>query len=49
MTVATVDYGTFRTHIGTIAEVAGAMKGKTMKDGSTIFWNGTNITGIEVR
>lgn len=46
MVVATVDYGSFKTHIGTIAEVAGAMKGKDMKK-SHIFYNGTNMTGIE--
>jgi len=27
MVVATTDYGTFKTHVGTVAEVAGAMKG----------------------
>jgi hypothetical protein len=48
MAVLTADYGTFVTHSGTLIEVAGAMTGKSMKD-SFIFFNGTNITGVEVR
>jgi len=27
MAVATIDYGTFKSHTGTLAEVCGAMKG----------------------
>lgn len=48
ITVTSVNYGTFQTHVGTITEVAGAMAGKNMKNGSKIFYNGTNYTGIEV-
>jgi len=47
MAIVSTNYGTFITHVGTLAEVAGALKGKNIKL-YTIFYNGTNITGIEI-
>lgn len=49
MTVVDVgDFGTFKVWTGTISEVSNAMKGTNMKNGSKIFWNGTDYTGVHV-
>ena len=39
LTVATTDYGSFRTHTGTLAEVAGAMKGRPASSIISVFYN----------
>ena len=48
MTVAKVNYGKWTTLIGTIAEVMQAIEdeGISREQCLTVFYNGTNITGI---
>ena len=46
MVVASVDYGTISSHTGTLAEVMGAINGKSTTAIIAIFYNGTNITAV---
>jgi len=46
MVVTTANYGTLKSHTGTLAEVMGAIKGISPSAVIAIFYNGTNITAV---
>lgn len=50
MAVATVGYGNFTTHVGTLAEVMGALKGKSQDSVLAFYYDaGTSKTTAVVR
>lgn len=49
MPVTTTDYGTFKTHTGTLAEVAGAMKGIPATHIISVFYDTDNNLYVAIQ